>query len=210
MNATHGCSEAKTVTPQWNRRLRSASVRLSDSESCHLRPTKLGSVTVGESLSSAGFARSEMKTLVLVFAIVMCFPISGGEPEGGMLHTYLLREPHPLDLQKMVRCAAVSSATLREGEFIEDLGKGTLLAQVKPATDTLELTLSKDRLRVRSGGKTPEGYKITSDGESFLGAASIGRSVPVVSSILIDKIKGYASWTTNDRTSSELVFFVCE
>ncbi len=152
-----------------------------------------------------------MRTLLVLLCVFeICFPLFASKPEGGVAHTYTIRGPHRVDMQKTVECTGVSSVSLREGEFMKNVDEETVVAEIAPATTKLELTVTKDGLMVRAGTLAAKQYTVTADNESFLAGALAERDPPAINSIVMDKEKGYVSWTVHDRMTSKTQFFVCK
>lgn len=157
-----------------------------------------------------------MKPFLSFLALTLLFAGSTTEQEAAMLQTYLLPAPHQWDMQQTLKCKAISSVSLHQKGLIEDTDQETLVAEAKPGTDKLELTLVKDTLLVRVGEHGTDRYKVTGNTKSFLGAVFIGGLIPVVHSIVIHKEKSYVSWATNEPMDlftnipySETIFFAC-
>jgi hypothetical protein len=151
-----------------------------------------------------------MRIFLLLCALELCCPIFASQSDEGLSRAYLVRGPHGVDMGKTVKCRAVSSVVLREGYLVKESDTDSIVAAIKSSSATLELTLAKKELTVREANQKAQKYTVTIDTDSFLGAMLTSQRPPVVNSILIDKERGYASWTTNVKTDSETEFLLCE
>jgi hypothetical protein len=151
-----------------------------------------------------------MRIFLLVCLLEICFPTFASNAGGELGYTYTIPGPHRADVRKALKCSAIASVVLREGEAIQHLNKGTLVAGVTEAKQKLELRMTRGQLLVGEEDQAAEKYTITNQGEAFISAAWTDNRGPVVKSILLDKEKGYATWTRAEGTNSESRFFVCE
>jgi hypothetical protein len=113
-------------------------------------------------------------------------------------------------MHKTVKCTAVSAVSLREGEYMKDVDRETVFAEIAPAKTKLELTGAKDGLMVTAGTLAAKQYTVTTDNESFLAGVLADRDAPAINSIVMDKEKGYVSWTVYERMTSKTQLFVCD
>jgi hypothetical protein len=158
-----------------------------------------------------------MKTAILIVAMALSVATSTSDQETGIKRTYVLPKSHPWNTQQTLKCKAIASVSLRQKGLVPDADQNTLVAEAKPGTDKLELTLVRDMLLVRVGEAGTDRYKVTGNTKSFLGAVFIGDMLPVVNSIVIDKEKSYASWAINEPMDlftnvpySQTIFFACQ
>jgi hypothetical protein len=151
-----------------------------------------------------------MRIFLLVCLLEICFPALASDTGGELGYTYTIPGPHRVDVRKTLKCSAMASVVLREGEAIRDLGKGTLVAGVTEAKHKFELRMARDQLLVGEENQVAEKYAITNEGDAFISAIWADNRGPVVKSILLDKEKGYASWTRTEGTNSETQFLACE
>ena len=93
---------------------------------------------------------------------------------------------------------------------MKDVDEETVVAEIAPATTKLHLTVARDGLMVRAGTFAAKQYKVTADNESFLAGVLAERDPAAIDSIVMDKEKGYVSWTVQERMTSKTQFFVCE
>ena len=73
-----------------------------------------------------------MRMCLLLCVLEICFPLLASAPDGAVAFNYTIPGPPSLDMQRIVKCTAVSSVVLRESESIKDLGRGTLLLVFLP------------------------------------------------------------------------------
>lgn len=158
-----------------------------------------------------------MKTTILFFATVLSLAGPTSDREIGITQTYVLPQPHQWNTLQTLRCKAVGSVSLHQKGLTPEGDQNTLVAEAKPGTDKLELTLIKDILLVRVGEAGTDRYRVTGNTESFLGAVFVGSVLPVVNSIVIDKRKSYVSWAINEPMDlftnvpySQSIFFACQ
>lgn len=151
-----------------------------------------------------------MRMFLLLFLLEICLAVSASNASGELGYTYTIPGPHHVDVRKTLQCQAVASVVLREGEAIKDLEKGTLVAGITEAKHKLGLKMIGGELLVSEENRPAERYTIMDQGDAFVRAAWTDSRGPVDKAILLDKDKGYASWTRTKGTNSETEFLVCE
>src|SRR5882672_4894303 len=102
-----------------------------------------------------------MKVTLMFLVLTLFFASSTNEQESAMTQTYLLPPPHAWNVRQTLKCKAISSVSLRQKGLIEETDQNTLVAEAKPGTDKLELTLVKDTLLVRVGEAGTDRYRVT-------------------------------------------------
>lgn len=102
-----------------------------------------------------------MRIFLLVCLLEVCFATLASKTGGELSYTYTIPGPHRVDVRKALKCGAMASVVLREGETIQELDKGTLVAGVTEAKDKFELRMTRDQLLVSQDNQAAEKYTIT-------------------------------------------------
>jgi hypothetical protein len=98
-----------------------------------------------------------MKRRYLAIPLVLGLICSGraSEQETIAKQTYSLPAPHKWDTRQTLQCQAVSSTSLHQKGLIETDDKNTLIAEAKPGSDKIELTLVGNTLLLHVKMATP-------------------------------------------------------
>jgi hypothetical protein len=156
-----------------------------------------------------------MRTIALALALILSFPVS----ETGSVAVskdFSLPPPKAWDTSRTLKCKALATLVVHQ-KGLADADKKTLVAEIKPGSDLIELTLVKDTLLVRVGEHGTDRYKVTGNTQLFLSAVFIGPMLPLAHTIVIAKDKGYVTWTINepmdlftDIPYSQTIYFACQ
>ena len=142
--------------------------------------------------------------------------ISASAKEENPSLSFQLPQPHKSDMKGTLKCKAIASVSLHQNAGDPDR-QNILIAEARPGTDKLELTLVNDTLLVRVGDSGTDRYTVTGNTNYYLSAVFKGGLVPVIDSIVMEKDKGLAVWTISEPADvftdvpyAQSVYFACQ